>query len=259
MILDEIIDTKKNEVATLKEQFNRFIKLQNLTEVFPQILDFKAAISNNGKINLIAEVKKASPSAGVIVGDFNPTKIAETYQKAGASAVSVLTDAKYFQGMLTYLKNIRETITIPVLRKDFIIDEVQLLESRMAGSDAVLIIARIIDDLQFKLFLEKCTEYKMAALVEVHDEKDLERALAQKVEIVGINNRNLDTQKVDFNTSLNLVSKYPELKSKVLVSESGITSKTQIDELKSAGFSAVLIGETLLRSPDIPQKIKELF
>ncbi|MBI5700437.1 indole-3-glycerol phosphate synthase TrpC [Candidatus Saganbacteria bacterium] len=258
MILDEIIENKKGEVAVLKDQLNRFIKLPNIEDLFPPLLDFEPAIRKD-KINLIAEVKKASPSSGVIVEDFDPIKIAETYKKSGAAAVSVITDAKFFQGMLAYLKNIKETLSIPVLRKDFIIDEAQILESRMAGSDAVLLIARILDANQLKMFLEKSASYKLSSLVEVHDEKDVEKALSADPRIIGINNRDLDTLEVDFNTSFNLVSKYPELRSKVLVSESGINSRSQIDELKSAGFSAVLIGESLLKSRDVPQKIRELF
>ena len=258
MILNEIVENKKGEIQILKEQFNKFIKLPNLVDIFPPIMDFKSAISKKDKIALIAEVKKASPSAGIIVENFEPSKIAETYENSGAAAISVITDAKYFQGMLTYLKNIKEVSKIPVLRKDFIIDEVQLLESRMAGSDAVLLIARILDESQLKAFYEKCAQYSLSAIVECHDEKDIEKALSTSAKIIGINNRDLDKQQVDFNTSLKLITKFPELKSKILVSESGITSKSQVGELKSAGFSAVLIGEVLLRSKDISAKIKEL-
>lgn len=258
MLLNEIVETKKGELIALKEQFSKFIKIENLADIFPPLIDFKAAINKSEKISLIAEIKQASPSAGIIVKDFDPIKIAETYEKAGASAISVLTDAKYFQGMLTYLKNIKEIATAPVLRKDFIIDDVQILESRMAGSDAILLISRILEADQLKAFYEKCIGYNMAAIVECHDEKDLEKALAANAEIIGINNRDLDTLKVDFNTSLKLAAKYPELKNKVLVSESGIDSKSQINELHSAGFKAVLIGESILKSGDISSKIKDL-
>lgn len=258
MLLEEILETKKGEVQILKEQFNKFIKLKNLADIFPPITDFKSAINKTAGIALIAEIKKASPTLGVIVEDFDPTKIAGIYEKSGAAALSILTDAKYFQGMLTHLKNIDEVTSLPILRKDFIINEIQILESRMAGADAVLLITRILNDDELRLFLEKCTKYNLSALVECHDEKDIERALASQADIIGINNRDLDTLKVDFNISLKLISKYPALKSKVLVSESGISSKSQINELKSAGFKAVLIGESLLKSEDIGSKIKEL-
>lgn len=258
MLLDEIIENKKNEVYTLKEQFSKFIKLKNLAAIFPPIRDFKAAISKKDKIALIAEVKKASPSSGVIVKDFEPAKIAGTYEKSGAAALSVLTDAKYFQGMLTHLKTIKEAAKIPVLRKDFIIDEIQIIESRLAGADALLLIARILSSDQMKSYLEKCEEFKLSALVEIHDEKDAEKALSLNAKLIGINNRDLDSLKVDLNTSLRLVTQFPELKARVLVSESGIATASQVKELHSAGFSAVLIGDSLLKSNNIEAKIKEL-
>ncbi len=258
MLLNEIVETKKGEVQILKEQFSKFIKIPNLADIFPEISDFKAAIKSSGKITLIAEIKKASPTSGVIVQDFDPMKLADIYEKSGASALSIVTDAKYFQGMLTYLKNVNQKSKLPILRKDFIIDESQILESRMSGADAVLLIARILEQDQLNAFIEKCSSYKLSALIECHDEKDVEKALTAKASIIGINNRDLDTLKVDFNTSLNLATKFPELKSKILVSESGISSKSQINELKSAGFSTVLIGESLLKSNDIPGKVKEL-
>lgn len=258
MLLDKIIEDKKTEVNALRDQF-KFIKLANLAEAFPPVRDFKSAINKPGKISLIAEIKKASPSAGVIVENFNHLELAKTYEQSGAAALSVLTDTKHFQGWLRFLKEVKEKSTIPVLRKDFVIDELQIMESRLAGADALLLIARILDGEKLSAFVKKCQEISLWALVEAHDEKDVEKALASGAHIIGINNRDLDTLKVDIKTSLSLVSKYPELKSKVLVSESGITGSSQINELKSAGFNAVLIGETLLKSQNIPGKIKELF
>ncbi len=257
MLLDEIIASKQTEVLNLKAQF-KFITLSNLADAFPPSRDFKSAISKPGKINLIAEIKKASPSAGIIREDFEPTLIAKEYENNGAAALSVLTDRPYFDGLLGHLKAAKEAVSIPILRKDFIIDELQIFESRLAGADAILLIARILDDAQLKSFLEVSSKNKLTSLLEVHNESEVERALKSGAEVIGINNRDLDTLKVDFTNSLKLIQKYPELKNKVLVSESGIASKSQIDELKSAGFNAVLIGETLLKSNSIGSKIKEL-
>jgi len=258
MLLEEIVSNKMIEIKSLRDQF-KFIKLQNLADAFPPARDFKASIKRSGKISLIAEVKRASPSAGTLIEKYDPVVIAKEYESAGAAAVSILTDNKFFQGLLAHLKKVKEGTIIPILRKDFILDELQILESRLAGADALLLIAGIVENVQLKAFMAKCREIKLSALVEAHDEKDVEKALECEADVIGINNRDLNTLKVDFNTSLNLVSKYPELKSKILVSESGISSKSQINELKSAGFSAVLIGESLIKSNNIKEKVKELF
>lgn len=257
MLLDEIINNKKGEVSALKDQF-KFIRLQNLADAFPPLRDFKPAIKKDGKIALIAEIKKASPSAGVIVPDFNPPVIAKAYEAAGATAISVLTDDKYFKGLLSHLKKVKEAVQIPVLRKDFIIDEMQILESRLAGADALLLIARILDGSQLKHFIGKCKEINLSTVLEIHDEHDAEKALLADPDIIGINNRDLDTLKVNIETSFKLLKEFPELKSKILVSESGISSASQINELKSAGFSAVLVGESILKSGSFKDKIKEL-
>ncbi|KAF0133422.1 MAG: indole-3-glycerol phosphate synthase [Candidatus Saganbacteria bacterium] len=257
MLLDNIIADKALEVKTIKEQF-KFITLKNIEEIFPPIKDFTSEISKPGKINLIAELKKKSPSAGEIISNFKPAEIAKIYEEAGASAISLLTDWKYFEGILGYLKAVKQAVKLPILRKDFIIDEIQIYESRMAGADAVLLIARILDSSKLKQFIELCDKIKLPALVEVHNEAETEKALKAGAQIIGINNRDLDTLKVDFNISLQIINKFPELKNKILVSESGINSPSQIKELKSAGFNAVLIGEALLKSPDIKEKTKEL-
>lgn len=258
MLLEEIVAEKQAEVKRLIDQF-KFIKLANLSEAFPPIRDFKAAISRPGKISLIAELKKASPSAGLIRESYEPIGLAKYYEEAGAAALSVLTDFKFFQGLLGHLKSAKESTTIPILRKDFILDELQVIESRLAGADAVLLIVRILNDAQLKTLLTKARELKLTALVECHSEAEVERALKADSEIIGINNRDLDSLRVDFNLSLKLPEKFPELKKKVLVSESGIASASQVKELRSAGFSAVLIGEALLKSPDPSTKIRELF
>lgn len=258
MLLDEIVSEKQAEVKRLIDQF-KFIKLANLAEAFPPIRDFKSAVSRPGKMSLIAELKKASPSAGVIRESYEPIGLAKYYEEAGAAALSVLTDLKFFKGLLGHLKSAKESTAIPILRKDFILDELQVIESRLAGADAVLLIVRILDDDRLKTLLNKARELKLASLVECHTEAEVERALKAECEIIGINNRDLDTLKVDFNLSLKLTDKFPELKKKVLVSESGISSASQIKELKAAGFSAALIGESLLKAPDPAAKIHELF
>jgi indole-3-glycerol phosphate synthase len=258
MLLDEIVAEKQAEVKRLIDQF-KFIKLTNLSEAFPPLRDFKAAISRPGKISLIAELKKASPSGGLLRPSYEPITLAKNYEEAGAAALSVLTDYKFFQGLLGHLKSAKESTTIPILRKDFILDELQVIESRLAGADAVLLIVRILKDDQLNLLSNKAKELKLAVVIEVHNEAEVERALKAEPEIIGINNRDLDTLKVDFDLSLKLPGKFPELKKKVLVSESGITSATQINELRSAGFSSVLIGESLLKASDIALKIHELF
>ncbi|MFA4905900.1 MAG: indole-3-glycerol phosphate synthase TrpC [Candidatus Margulisiibacteriota bacterium] len=258
MLLDEIVSEKQAEVKRLVDQF-KFIKLANLSDAFPPLRDFKSAISRPGKISLIAELKKASPSAGLIRESYEPISLAKNYEEAGAAALSVLTDLKFFQGLLGHLKSAKESTNIPILRKDFILDELQVVESRLAGADAVLLIVRILDDARLKTLLAKARELKLAALLECHSEAEVERALAVKAEVIGINNRDLDTLKIDFDLSLKLPQKFPELKKGTLVSESGIGSASQIGELKSAGYSAALVGEALLKAPDPNKKIRELF
>ncbi|HTY13830.1 MAG TPA: indole-3-glycerol phosphate synthase TrpC [Candidatus Omnitrophota bacterium] len=257
MLLDDIVSSKKTEVVNIKKQF-QFITLSNLADAFPPARDFKAAIGRAGRVNLIAEMKQASPSAGTIVADYIPEPIAKKYESSGAAALSVLTDGPFFKGLLGHLKVAKQATDLPVLRKDFIIDEIQVFESRLAGADAILVILRILDDEKLKKLLEEAKKVNLAVMAEAHNEAEVERALSAGAEIIGINNRDLDSLKVDFNLSLKMVSKFPELKKKVLVSESGIGSRSQIDELRSAGYNAVLIGEALLKSPDPAKKIKEL-
>jgi indole-3-glycerol phosphate synthase len=209
-------------------------------------------------MSLIAELKKASPSAGVIRQDFEPITLAKAYEESGASALSVLTDEKFFLGKLENLKLAKESTTIPVLRKDFIIDECQILESRLAGADAVLLIARVLEDPQLSRLLELTESMEMQALVEVHNAEEVERVLKTPARIIGINNRDLNTFQVDLQNTVNLVKKFPKLKERIVIAESGIESREHIQVLKKAGVDGVLIGETLLRSRNIPAKIKEL-
>ncbi|MBN3033834.1 MAG: indole-3-glycerol phosphate synthase TrpC [Candidatus Saganbacteria bacterium] len=255
-VLDDIIADKRREVAALKARGGPG-KLETLVGQLPAPRDFLAALPR-GRMSLIAEIKKASPAAGVLAERFEPAALARAYEEGGAAALSVLTDGKYFQGKLADLKAAKDPTTIPVLRKDFIIDEAQLYESRINGADAVLLIAAVLAPAQLKNYLELAHRLRMPCLVEIRDGAEAERALKAGARLIGINNRDLKTFKVDFRTTLDLLAKYPELKKKVIVSESGIIAAEQVGELRAAGVSAVLVGTSLMTSPDIGKKIREL-
>jgi indole-3-glycerol phosphate synthase len=226
--------------------------------------DFMAALRQPrcGDIALIAEVKKASPSAGLICKDFDPVRIAREYEAAGASCLSVLTDEKFFQGSLDYLRQIRAAVKLPLLRKDFIIDERQILEAIEWGADAILLIVAILDDAQLKRFHTLATEAGLAALVEVHDEAELDRALATGASLIGVNNRDLKTFKVDLATTERLAAKMftsPTTRhSSLLVAESGIHTRTDVGRLAKCGARAVLVGEALMKRGDIQAGVREL-
>jgi indole-3-glycerol phosphate synthase len=220
-------------------------------------LNFKDALlpAQDGRTRVIAEIKKASPSKGVIRKDFNHLEIAEIYEKNGASALSVLTDRNFFQGSIDYLSEIRHHVSIPLLRKDFVFDEYQIFEARGYGADAVLLIAAVLDDKELHDFVELAFNLGMAPLVEVHDEAELERTLKTKAELIGINNRNLQTFKTDLNTTIRLIDRIPD--DKIVISESGINTKDDVNFLKNAGVDAFLIGEALMREADIGKKLRE--
>jgi indole-3-glycerol phosphate synthase len=256
MILDDIIFNKRQEVTSLKVRFSGKDP-KKLTRGIPKPRKFLQAF-RKGKMSLIAELKKASPSAGVIRQDFEPITLAKAYEESGASALSVLTDEKFFLGKLENLKLAKESTTIPVLRKDFIIDECQVIESRLAGADALLLIARVLEDSQLFRLLELTESMEMQALVEVHNAQEVERVLKTPARIIGINNRDLDTFQVDLRSTSDLIQKFPKLKERIVIAESGIETREHIQVLKKAGVDGVLIGETLLRSRNIPAKIKEL-
>jgi len=251
-ILEEIVFNKRQEVTALKVRLS--IKK---TGSLPAPRDFRKALLA-GRPAIIAEVKKASPSAGVLVSKYFPAKIARIYEMAGAAAISVLTDEKYFKGGLEDIAVIKKAVKIPVLRKDFIIDESQIYESRQAGADAILLIVRILTEEQLSAFLTTARQLKMAVLVETHNEREVERALAAGVEIIGINNRDLGTLKVDIKQTIHLLDKFPGLKKKLVVSESGIRSAEDVRTLKASGIKAILVGESLLKSRDPAAKLKEL-
>ena len=263
-ILDKIVAEKKAEIALLPERVLASGDLRDALLERDERRDFLAALRKprRGDIALIAEVKKASPSAGVICKDFDPVRIAREYEMAGASCLSVLTDGKFFQGSLDYLRQIRSAVKLPLLRKDFIIDERQILEAVEWGADAILLIVAILSDEQLKKFHSLATEAGLAALVEVHDEEELERALKISPLLIGVNNRNLKTFKVDLATTEKLaaklfpspVTRHPSL----LVAESGIHTRADVERLKKCGAKAILVGESLMRGGDIKSKIREL-
>jgi indole-3-glycerol phosphate synthase len=254
-ILDQIVATKRREVAAAVARMP-LEELEVQAAEAPPVRDFRAALAGPGPIRLLAEVKKASPSAGVLRADFDPVAIARTYQAHGASALSVLTDAPYFQGHLSYLARIRASVAIPLLRKDFVIDEYQVVEARMAGADAVLLIAEILDDSQLSTLLERARSLGMAALVEFHDPANLPRVLASGADLVGVNNRDLTRFVTDLDLTLRLRDRIPS--GVVLVSESGIRTRADVERLQQAGVSAILVGESLMRAPDIGEAVEIL-
>jgi indole-3-glycerol phosphate synthase len=257
-ILDKIVEEKKREVAKLPARIIAAGDLRDAMLEHGERRDFVAALTRPGRgdIGLIAEVKKASPSAGVICKDFDPVRIAKEYEAAGASCLSVLTDEKFFQGSLDYLRQIREAVKLPLLRKDFIIDERQILEAIEWGADAILLIVSILSDEQLKKFHALAKDAGLAILVEVHDAHEMEHALKIGAELIGVNNRDLKTFKVDLATTEKLAAKIgPE---KTLVAESGIHTRADVERLKKCGAKAILVGESLLRGGDIKTKIREL-
>jgi len=264
-ILDEIVAHKKTELARLPAGQITGAHLRQAMDRRGDRRDFTAALSRppTGSVALIAEVKKASPSAGLICADFDPVRIARQYESAGASCLSVLTDEKFFQGSLAYLKHIREAVKLPLLRKDFIIDERQLLEAIEWGADAILLIVSILDDARLKSFQAFAREAGLAALVEVHDEAELDRALAAGADLIGVNNRDLKTFKVDLATTEKLAARLrssasPGSGRPLLVAESGIHARADVERLARAGAGAILVGESLMRSCDIGRSIHTL-
>lgn len=245
--LDEIIAHKHIELQRL---LPRAEKLRAAAMQRNDVRSFYDALrADPTRLSIIAEVKRASPSAGTIAADFDPLTIARGYEKAGASAISVLTDEKYFQGRLDYLTLIREQLDIPCLRKDFIIHEAQIFEAVVAGADAILLIVAALDQPTLEHLLEVAGTFQLDALVEVHDLPELERALATDTRIIGVNNRNLKSFTVDLGTTEELAEEVPD--EIVLVAESGIKTPADAIRLAEAGADSLLIGETLMRSQNI--------
>jgi indole-3-glycerol phosphate synthase len=249
-ILARIVDAKRAELESLRA---RRTELERAAAERKDHRDFRAALTLRHPA-IIAEIKKASPSKGVLRENFYPRAIAHEY--ASAEALSVLTDREFFQGCLEDLEAARAAVKIPVLRKDFTIDEVHVIEAAAHGADAVLLIAAILEEAELRLFREFAAKLGMAALVEVHDERELEIALASGAEIVGVNNRDLRTFEVSLMTSLRLCEKIPD--SVLKVSESGILDRTDVVTLSAEGYDAFLVGEHLMRSPDPAAALRAL-
>lgn len=258
MYLDRIVETKKQEVQRLASGFSLAEAERAIGDMEPT-RGFHRALTQGRKreLGLIAEVKKASPSKGLIRPDFHPVSIAKSYVEAGADCISVLTDEQYFQGSAAYLTAIRAAVDVPLLRKDFIIDERQIYEARLMGADAVLLIAAILSDAQLREYLRTAAALGLDALLEVHDREELERALSLgSAKLIGINNRNLRT----FETTLETTSRLSELvpDDVTLISESGIRTKEDIDYLIQAKAKGVLIGETFMRKERVEEGVFEL-
>src|ERR1700722_1995486 len=251
-ILARIVDHKRTELRNISQQR---AELERIAANREDVRNFRAALISSEPA-VIGEIKKASPSKGVLSEKFDPAAIARLYSSGAAAALSVLTDREFFQGSLEDLCAARAAVNLPVLRKDFTIDEVHVVEAAAHGADAILLIAALLDEPALRRFRELAARYQMAALVEVHDEAELDRALGSGAEIVGVNNRNLHTFEVTLETSLRLVEKIPA--GIVKVSESGIRSSAEVKTLRAVGFNAFLVGEHLMKSADPVAALREL-
>jgi len=254
-ILDKIVATKREEVARAKCETPEAVLREQIDRA-PPVRDFFAALSVGPPIRLIAEVKKASPSKGVIRDDFDPVAIASIYQRRGAACISVLTDRPYFQGSLEYLRRIRAAVDLPLLRKDFIIDPYQVVEARAAGADAVLLIAECLEGDSLARLHDAILDLGMTPLVELYEPANLARVLHVGARLVGVNNRDLRTFETDLEHTLRLRSQIPV--DRVVVGESGIRTRQDVQRLEAAGVQAMLVGETLMARPDIAEAVDEL-
>ncbi len=257
-ILNDIIDKKKQRLAYAKRAVS-LSELRSRMEDVPGPLPFDKAISRSedGPIKVIAEIKKASPSKGLIRTDFNPTEIARIYQEKGASAISVLTEEDFFQGSLEHIHQVKDVTTIPVLRKDFIIDDYQIYEARASQADAVLLIAGVLSKSQAEEYLHMAEETGLSVLFEVHNRKELDMALMINTPVIGINNRNLDTLEIDLNTTIELMKDISS--NKIVVTESGISKREDVEFYTKTKVDALLIGTALMKEADIGRKYDGLF
>ncbi len=264
-MLSEILATKRTEVC-FKSKKMPFEALTEKISTAPPIRDFRAALENCHGSNcpntnapaIIAEVKKASPSKGVIRENFEPVEIAKQYAANGASCLSVLTDEVYFQGHLNFLTQIREEVNIPILRKDFMVDPWQILESRIAGADAILLIVAALSPTDLRSLKQTAESYNLSVLVEVHDQSELDEALNAGATLIGINNRDLHTFRSTLSTTLDLMTSIPDNPDIRVVSESGIFTHADILKLKEFRVHAALVGEALMREADVGAKLREL-
>lgn len=255
-ILDAIVH-KKRERLSRANAVTSLAGLRTVIKDIPITLNFEQAIKRSeGQIRLIAEVKKASPSKGLIRQDFDHKAIAKIYREKNVNAISVLTEEDFFQGRLEFLAEVKTLSLLPVLRKDFIFDEYQIYEARANQADAILLIAAILDESQAEEYMHISRELGLAVLFEVHDHKELEMALRISAPVIGINNRNLKTLQIDMNTALELKKEIPL--DRIIVSESGIRTREDVLRLEQAGIDAMLIGTSLMEAADIGRKIEEL-
>ena len=258
-VLEQIVQSKQSWIVECKstlpfiEVRSKAIDCTSKAEFYQHLLERVSL----GEPAVIAEIKKASPSRGVICKDFDPVKIAASYAQAAATCLSVLTDVEYFQGHDSYLAQAKEASTRPVLRKDFIIDSYQIFESKLLGADAILLIVAILSDMQLEEFAGTAADLNMDVLVEVHDQAELERALKLKVPLIGVNNRNLHTFETDLQTTFALRSSIPERC--LVVTESGINAREQVALMRETGVHAFLVGESLMRAEDPGQALRALF
>ena len=258
MILDEIIERTREDLAKRKEEFTMDWLGRSLAfnPFAPRDIKPYLTATKENPYRIIAEVKKASPSKGIIREDFDPLFIAQEYEKGGASAISVLTEPHYFKGNLEYLTGIRRYVSTPLLRKDFIVDEYQVLEAVVYGADFILLIAKALSKKELKSLLEYTWRLGMEALVEIHDKEDLIKAIFAGSNIIGINHRNLDTFEMDMNLTEKLMPLIPN--GKIIVAESGLNDKETIKHLSSVGADAFLIGEHFMRKENISESLKEI-
>lgn len=254
-ILARIVASKHQEVA--QRQVDRpLAALQALVADLPPCRDFLGALRGAPPIRLIAEIKKASPSAGIIRADFDPVTLARAYEAGGAACLSVLTDELYFQGNLAYLGQIRAAVGLPLLRKDFLIDPYQIYEARAAGADAILLIAECLTADQLKQFHDLAHELGLGVLIELHDVDNLPAVLASGTELVGVNNRDLRTFQVDTQRTVRVKQQLPT--GRLLVGESGVRDRALVEQWQAAGVDAMLVGETLMRQTDVTLAAREL-
>jgi indole-3-glycerol phosphate synthase len=256
--LDKIIEQTASAVEIDKQN----IPLQELESFLSDLNETKGffksikARHDDGLVSVIAEIKRASPSQGLIRENFNPKDIAQSYQASQATCISVLTDAPFFQGCLEDLSSVREVVDLPLLRKDFIVDKYQIYQSRFYGADCILLIASVLSDIQLKEFKEIAQELNLDVLIEVHDRSEMDRAKDLGFSLIGINNRDLKTFKVNLETTINLSE---DLQDKIIVSESGIKTKKDVKKIMSSGTKAFLVGESFMRASDPGEELQKLF
>ncbi|MDD5584325.1 MAG: indole-3-glycerol phosphate synthase TrpC [Candidatus Omnitrophica bacterium] len=252
-VLSLIVEATKKKIEVLKKNREGIL---SLVKSAPQLVSFKDAIKREGKISFIGEIKQASPSHGILRKDFSPVAIAKIFESAKINALSVLTEEEFFLGKLSYIEEIKKEVQLPILRKDFILDEIQILEARAVGADAILLIMGILTEEKLKRLYTFAKECGMDALVEVHTEKELTKVLKIGARLIGINNRNLNTLTVDLATTKKLIPFLPA--QTIKVSESGINTLKDVLWLKGLGIDAMLIGTTLMKAQNLEEKIREL-